>query len=592
MSDTPNYIGKTPLLRPLDNITGQFFLFSQYSEDLTKYLGDNILKPVPNSFYCLNLHLPDTSAHEDDYINNEDPVEPNSNEVEQPILNLTQSNSNQLDPDSYLTEIAEMPNGVRCPEIVYRGNINIFGTDNIDGINYNEIYCHIDNDAKKKDFTVNLSGNYDALYGRNSIIGYGPEVVPVSYIFTNYSEYIGDILQNEYENGITFLKTNSFDIPWREEYSLGRLLYVLFKNDMIRFYNPNEAIIEPATTAPDSPLDPDPEKTYAGVLSNKSLFDDIQVSDVVRGVYRYFTTNDLTSVDADANKFEFNAVIVCYDLVDINGEYQGFEIPMGLYFTGFDTDHYTNTFTKYVKNHEIYNQGTSYTLRICTRTLSSQATETGIERLTEIISASNTGEWVNEYEFLMSKFDETYNILNSARANFADLNNNILENLQEFRNNRTNVPYVKQVGNKKYWFVNGVNTGVAVIEYSDYADWETEPIEPYFPSANVVGIDGENYTITPSGTNMYYKGLSASFEITPDADYKISTITYTVGESAISYSVDELSYDLNDTYNDFEHNISIRRAVVEGTVDVYDYVFTILDVENDCSVSATAEELQ
>ena len=32
------------------------------------------------------------------------------------------------------------------------------------------------------------------------------------------------------------------------------------------------------------------------------------------------------------------------------------------------------------------------------------------------------------------------------------------------KNNRVNVPYVRQVGNKKYWFVNGKNTG-AIAEY-------------------------------------------------------------------------------------------------------------------------------
>ena len=47
----------------------------------------------------------------------------------------------------------------------------------------------------------------------------------------------------------------------------------------------------------------------------------------------------------------------------------------------------------------------------------------------------------------------------------------IKDHLAQFKNNKVNVPYVRQLGNKKYWFVNGKNTGaIAQYEYADPED--------------------------------------------------------------------------------------------------------------------------
>lgn len=564
----PNYNGKSPLLRPLKNLSGQFFLFQQYSNDLTKFLGQSSGNmPIPTTFYCLNLKLPDIHAHDSDIIEVEDneevevdstivptsetPVEENiGDSTENSILlgDSTQSNS-IMDINS----LVAAEDGLFCKELMFKGKVDIMGTDRVDGIGYNEIYCHIDNDEKREQFKLYLQNNKEYLYGRKAIIGYNPEVEPNVYQFTDYGKYIGDILQNEYENGNTFFNINfsdetSSEENWDNNYYLGRLLYVLYKNGFITL-SADESIYDDEPDVTDYVPDPEsssstqpqaaetPEEvteevtevssvgeTKAGVLSNKALFDDMKSidGDVMRGVYRFFKTNSMRIAKLDKVKFSFNAIVICYSFLS-NGEIdENTEIPMGIYFTGFDknpsveTDlgNYANAFTKYYRNTEIYNQGTSYTLRVCTRTLSSQATDTS-EVVTNIISASNTGEWVNEYEFLMSKFDETYRTLKEAKNYYAAIDENISANLALFRNNRTNVPYIRQVGEKKFWFVNGVNTLQEIIEATDSASWDNpdDQVLPAFQKVIIKPIQRSGVQITPANQVEAYIGSRVAFNI-------------------------------------------------------------------------------
>lgn len=73
------------------------------------------------------------------------------------------------------------------------------------------------------------------------------------------------------------------------------------------------------------------------------------------------TISDSNSSSANKPPFEFNAVIVLYDITlgkDDNNPIKN--IPLGIYIN-------PNTITKYVNNNVIYNQGTSYALRIAMR---------------------------------------------------------------------------------------------------------------------------------------------------------------------------------------------------------------------------------
>ena len=73
------------------------------------------------------------------------------------------------------------------------------------------------------------------------------------------------------------------------------------------------------------------------------------------------TISDPNSNSANESFFEFNAVIVLYDITlgkDDNSPIEN--IPLGIYIN-------PNPIIKYVNNNDIYNQGTSYALRIAMR---------------------------------------------------------------------------------------------------------------------------------------------------------------------------------------------------------------------------------
>lgn len=633
----PNYNGKSPLLRPLKNLSGQFFLFQQYSNDLTKFLGQSSGNmPIPTSFYCLNLKLPDIHAHDNDIIEVEDneevevdstsenttpeiPVEENIEDSNESSI-LLGASSTQSNSIMDINALVEAEDGLFCKELMFKGKVDIMGTDSVDGIGYNEIYCHIDNDEKREQFKLYLQNNKEYLYGRKAIIGYNPEVEPNEYQFTDYGKYIGDILQNEYENGNTFFNINfsdetSSEEDWDNNYYLGRLLYVLYKNGFITL-SADESIYDDEPNVTDYVPDPESSsstqvddndnnneeateevveevtevssvsETKAGVLSNKALFDDMKSidDDVMRGVYRFFKTNSMRIAKLDKVKFSFNAIVICYSFLS-NGEIdENTEIPMGIYFTGFDKNpsvemdlgNYANAFTKYYKNTEIYNQGTSYTLRVCTRTLSSQATDTS-EVVTNIISASNTGEWVNEYEFLMSKFEDTYHTLKEAKNYYAAIDENISANLALFRNNRTNVPYIRQVGEKKFWFVNGVNTLQEVIEATDSASWDNpdDQVLPAFQKVIIKPIQRSGVQITPANQVEAYVGSSVTFNIVVSSGIP----KFTVEGEGISkvYVLD------GDEYYDSDLNIYIKKIDDAGN-----YTFTFTNVSFGCELIVEA----
>ena len=161
-------------------------------------------------------------------------------------------------------------------------------------------------------------------------------------------------------------------------------------------------------------------------------------------------------------KFSINAILILYDIVSKyeddgvlkeNTLYRN--IPLGIYFTGtLDVDCImSNQIIKYVNSEQIYNQGTSYGLRICNRFISNPLSTEIIETTAD--SSSN----VSEIAPVLEKIGE---VLLSAEE-VTKSNNDILAvlntHLSQFKNNKTNVPYIRELGKKKYWFVNGKNTG-------------------------------------------------------------------------------------------------------------------------------------
>ena len=132
----------------------------------------------------------------------------------------------------------------------------------------------------------------------------------------------------------------------------------------------------------------------------------------------------------------------------------------------------TNTITKYVTNDTIYGQGTSYGLRICTRFLADPNSTAIIETTTE--SSTNIAEMAP----VLEQMADTLTGINDLLDNEDKFHQTIKDHLANFKNNKVNIPYVRQLGTKKYWFVNGKNTGaVAQFEISDIDDIVKKAVE-------------------------------------------------------------------------------------------------------------------
>ena len=159
-----------------------------------------------------------------------------------------------------------------------------------------------------------------------------------------------------------------------------------------------------------------------------------------------------TLSDSSEPMYEFNTVVLLYNVYrKVNDQWVDIHtnIPMGMYVTGrFDGVKLTNTVRKYVTSS--YSVGTSYGLRICTRFAVSP---NGV-----IMSNHETTIDSNDISTtcqLMATMAENLSLMMSMSREMNDTTQQYKELLSNIKNNRTNVPYVKDVNGEDWWFVNG-----------------------------------------------------------------------------------------------------------------------------------------
>lgn len=449
--------GKCNLFKPVDNPTGTFFLFSQYTQDLTKqYSEPDTYRCLPSKFIALNLDFSNITAQDglgrneilgtvfQNYFENactflrEQYTEsPNlwNPEVSRTLLFQTLEKYKMLTYDeTYQNDDGEKNDGTKgksygatdvlSKSIQYIGDINTYSNVSGEkGVGYNEIYCYIPNDAKCKDYNMVATHNFQPIvYGEtpakpySTIMGYSA-AVPFNGL--SYKVAIGSMSftdRGNYGAGTYYDGTD-------DKYTL--IPYVL-----------------------------------------KTKCDEEQSDSVVA------LEETIDGADREDSSFKVNAIVVMYDIVEktdnerIVVKYKN--IPLGIYFTGMldeNSNEMTNTITKYVSNDAVYGQGTSYGLRICTRFLADPNSTATIETTTK--SSINISEFAPVFE----QMADTLTGINDLLDNEDDFHRDIKDHLSNFKNNKVNVPYVRQLGTKKYWFVNGKNTGaVAQFEMSDPKD--------------------------------------------------------------------------------------------------------------------------
>lgn len=125
-------------------------------------------------------------------------------------------------------------------------------------------------------------------------------------------------------------------------------------------------------------------------------------------------------------------------------------IPLGLYITGmFDENNdLTNNISKYVTTS--YGIGTSYGLRICTRF--SVSTSGAILNNSDIVV--DNSNYTNLSQLMTAMGENLHKMLDVCK-NVQDTTNEYKELLSVFKNHKANVPYIREINGKSYWFVNG-----------------------------------------------------------------------------------------------------------------------------------------
>ena len=386
------------LFNELNNASGNFMLFSQYVEDITKgNTYEDKYKVVPSRFVALNI---DYSKIDTD-MTCRNMVAPNGEPFNEAIpkylqncfenacaygrnnyTNFARSIANprtlEWNPeisrnlfwnfmfDSKLLTTSPYGDTKKFNEVVYWDDITIQSYDEHHGMGYGEIYCYIPSTGQKKNCQVVCMSDYaERMYTENTS-------------------------------------------KWLEG-----------------FYG-------------------DPNAVMNGYSTNYYFNRDFTMT---------FDDPDLTTLNSSNDTYEFNTIVVLYDILTMDVDKwteKHTNIPMGMYITGmFDRDgRLTNTVRKYVSTD--YGVGTSYGLRICTRFSVSPNGAILVNNETLVDNSDLT-----TVSQLMTMMSENLALMMNMSKRMNDTTQQYKEFLSTIKNNRTNVPYVKEVNGDDWWFVNG-----------------------------------------------------------------------------------------------------------------------------------------
>lgn len=171
-------------------------------------------------------------------------------------------------------------------------------------------------------------------------------------------------------------------------------------------------------------------------------------------------------------EYHFNTIILFYDVYNDNGDREPLyrNRPMGIYFTGMiqvdeetQIPSFANEFTKYITNTDAYGQGAAFGLRLMTRIVPTPNSSS----YEMVVPAGDNMDEYNTITTALGRLGDAIIQTNHAILDMHALTETIKDHLALFKNNRTNIPYVRLVGNDPYWFVNGRNTGVKVYQNND-----------------------------------------------------------------------------------------------------------------------------
>lgn len=402
---------KCNLFSTISNQTGNFLTFSQYAEDLTRqYTQPMSYKVVPSKYCAMDITLPEKSTAESVAMIFQNYFE-NSCTLHRAAYSGENGWNSNWSTSLFWRTLVQFGLVTRSKEYTQTyeqikniGDINIWSHNDSDnsGVGYSEIYCLIDNAAKHEAYNIS---QYNVSYGSNN------ELPPAVYSSTQYISGFND-------KSIT---PTPVDLE-----KDGKLYYDEYKT-----------------------VDDGVEAGYYYKMGTSYI-------PVI--LHPEGETGTTTTTETNSENFTFNTIAIFYDIIGEDGESLMKNIPLGIYFLGGidDKGNMTNSFTKYTSNQDIYGEGTSYALRICSRFVTSyNSSDFG-----KVDTETTHDIYYGGISKILSEFAETTTLINEVTKSNSVLLEQIQDANADYRNNRLNVPYVKMVDNEFYWFVNGVNTGV------------------------------------------------------------------------------------------------------------------------------------
>lgn len=437
------------IFKKLTKETGTFLTFSQYMNDLTEWQAKSgHHKIVPSKFIAIDCNNPNYNnitlprLFQEGFENacscfrN---VKSNWTSEDSKTLfwNMMLGLEGTLNDDDDVDPMGVdngVPGLIGIPDIRYVGDINLQSYNEVDGMGYSEIYCHIPNDASAYKYDC-----YKTLTG-SSII----------------QKHQGDLLEGLMEGELNGLEKLSQD--------------------------------------------------YTYDLKYKYTFS--------------WEDNDQHLEKLDCKSFNINMVVVLYDIWN-NDSLIYSQIPMGIYITGLiDTKGcIQNNITKYVNNEDIYNSGTSYGLRICSRYVVSPNSDNYIVK--EITCEDNNygdlSRVLSQLSISQTKMDEVMNKVYNNDQNYKNL-------LSIFKNSRTNVPYIKIVNGQSCWFVNGKLIGPSIADdaYDAYSEKELDELfgKELSQSFQIVAVAQDSH-----GKRVFEKGKPVEITLSWDVYYDGKKVT-------------------------------------------------------------------
>jgi len=432
------------IFKPISNETGEFLLFSQYTDDLTKEdPAKGSYRVTPSRFAALELNLTgfisyicaqegisesDAKADVNKWLSQYlQSYYENSVCLAKEVLGYDKNNKElywdeDSNDDGYATQLlwksletwglihTETISGHNTiPELKFVGEINIHSDRQVDGMNYNDIYCYISPSDDEKYYGLSDISGFDGEDGTYTSIPLVGEDYDYSDVIMGWTQAAYPV-NNGGIDAVPRSDSGSYNISGK----------------------------------------------YPIMNLSSQAFD------------RHDSQDPNTS-------FIFNCVIVFYDVYnDLDLEETSmlhYNRPAGIYFTGpaymIDEEDLPNTdsngdqlflnqVTKYVSHEDIFGQGTGWSVRLMTR----------------VVSTPNASSYAmvvdggDDYETIAGAMGQIATAIADIRTDMRLQSENyqlMKDHLAIFKNYRTNVPYTRKVsvpgeGAVDFWFVNGRNT--------------------------------------------------------------------------------------------------------------------------------------